>query len=94
MRAAINTRINELKLRLFDYINGLTVDYAADQLGRKFMHDAMPPVLTLSEKKRTSRYDGEKLFHGKVINRYVFLVFFQLKMNAFLLELKLVSTPK
>ena len=47
------------------------IDEACDQLGKKLMHDALPPALELSEKARTVFGDGEKWHSSKqaVVNR-------------------------
>ncbi|XP_017783241.1 PREDICTED: bifunctional lysine-specific demethylase and histidyl-hydroxylase NO66 [Nicrophorus vespilloides] len=42
---------------------------AVDKLGRKFMHDAVPPVLDLQEKECSSMYDGDKLYKGRLVER-------------------------
>lgn len=56
---------------LFDKLKKyISVDSAADELGKKFMHDAMPPYLMDTEKLRTSKEGGERLSNGEVIERY------------------------
>lgn len=55
---------------LFDKLKKyMAVDNAADQLGRKFMYDSMPPVLLDNEKSRTCREDGEHLVNGRLTHR-------------------------
>lgn len=43
LRARINTKVKSLLYEIADYVN---IDSAADQLGVKFLYDALPPVLT------------------------------------------------
>lgn len=55
---------------MIDYVD---IDTAADELGRKFMYDSLPPVPTDEEKAVSCRGDGDYLSGGKVYNRYGFL---------------------
>lgn len=61
--------VKHLMAKMIDHID---INMAADQLGRKFMYDSLPPVLTNEEKLHTVRNDGEVLVDGKVFNRYTF----------------------
>merc|ERR1712112_21547 len=57
-----------LMKKLIDYA---PIDAACDQLGKKLMHDVLPPALELSEKARTVAGDGERWHSIKktVVNR-------------------------
>lgn len=55
-------------------VNYLEIDGAADQLGRKFMYDSLPPVLTPEEVRLSVKGDGERLAKGKVVNRHVYSI--------------------
>jgi len=61
-------KVKSLMTKLLEFA---PVDEACDQLGKKLMHDALPPALELSEKARTVFGDGEKWHSGKqaVVNR-------------------------
>lgn len=61
-------RVTQLMTKLLKYID---VDTAADELGRKFMYDSVPPVLNSDEEDHSVRGDGEYLEKGKVHNRYI-----------------------
>ncbi|CAH1174149.1 unnamed protein product [Phaedon cochleariae] len=52
-----------------DLVNYMDIDLAADKLGRKFMYDSMPPVLSKQEVYYTSKYDGDFMRDGKIYNR-------------------------
>lgn len=52
--------------RLVDFLD---VDDAADQMGRKFMYDAVPPVYYGKVLKHSVKGDGERMENGKVLNR-------------------------
>lgn len=75
----INTDETNTKKKMFKTVQNLMValskyvdvDSAVDQLGRKFMYDALPPALISSEKSVSVAGDGERMFNGKVYNRYV-----------------------
>lgn len=43
LRSRINNKVKTFIYELADYVN---IDSAADQLGVKFLYDALPPVLT------------------------------------------------
>lgn len=66
LKRQILKKIDNLLNKLKEHIN---VDDAVDELGRKFMHDAMPPFLLDGEVCRTSKEDGERLINGQVVNR-------------------------
>merc|ERR1712083_1003912 len=51
------TKVKYLMTKLIDYA---PIDAACDQMGKKLMHDVLPPALELSEKARTVVGDGEK----------------------------------
>merc|ERR1719339_857273 len=61
-------KVKKLMTKLIDYA---PVDAACDQMGKKLMHDVLPPALELSEKARTVLGDGEKWNSTKnsVVNR-------------------------
>lgn len=61
--------MNKVKYLMLQLINYVDMDQAADKLGRKFMYDSMPPVLSKLEVKYTSKYDGDYMQDGKVFNR-------------------------
>ncbi|EFA02272.1 ribosomal oxygenase 1 [Tribolium castaneum] len=65
-RKFVTSKIKDLMNSLINYVD---IDSAADQLGKKFMHDSMPPVLTKSEAERSSKADGPVLKDGVVKNR-------------------------
>ncbi|XP_076275972.1 bifunctional lysine-specific demethylase and histidyl-hydroxylase NO66 [Rhynchophorus ferrugineus] len=66
-RKMIINKIKSLVNTLVDYID---VDSAADRLGKKFMHDAMPPLYSNEEAQHSSKYDGDYMKNGKVYNRF------------------------
>jgi len=61
-------KVKSLMGKLFQYA---PIDDACDQMGKKLMHDVLPPALELSEKARTVHGDGEKWNSSKnsVVNR-------------------------
>jgi len=61
-------KVKKLMTKLIDYA---PVDAACDQMGKRLMHDVLPPALELSEKARTVLGDGEKWNSSKnsVVNR-------------------------
>ena len=61
-------KVKTLMKKLIDYA---PIDAACDQLGKKLMHDVLPPALELSEKARTVAGDGERWHSIKktVVNR-------------------------
>lgn len=68
-RKCIINKVKSLVGTLVDYID---VDSAADNLGRKFMYDAMPPLYSTEEAEHSCLYDGDVMKNGKVFNRYLF----------------------
>lgn len=64
-RKQILNNVKELMHKLVDYVS---VDTAADQLGRKFMYEALPPNLASHEKQRSSKEDGDRMENGVVKN--------------------------
>lgn len=64
-RTEILNNVKELMHKLVDYAS---VDIAADQMGRKFMYEALPPNLSVSEKERSSKDDGDRMENGIVKN--------------------------
>ena len=62
------SKVKHLMTKLIDYA---PIDAACDQMGKKLMHDVLPPALELSEKARTVVGDGEKWNSSKntVVNR-------------------------
>jgi len=62
------SKVKHLMKKLIDYA---PIDAACDQMGKKLMHDGLPPALELSEKARTVLGDGEKWNSNKntVVNR-------------------------
>lgn len=64
-----NGIIKQVKTLMQKMINYMDVDQAADKLGRKFIYDSMPPILSKMEVKYTSKYDGDYMQEGKVHNR-------------------------
>lgn len=65
-RKCIIKKVKHLLEKVIDYVD---VDQAADKLGKKFMYDSMPPVLSKVEARYTSKYDGDYMKEGKVFNR-------------------------
>nr|XP_023028175.1 ribosomal oxygenase 1-like [Leptinotarsa decemlineata] len=65
-RSAIKANVQKLMKSLSKHVD---IDQAADQLGRKFMYDSLPPVLSKQEVNYTSKYDGDFMKDGKVFNR-------------------------
>jgi lysine-specific demethylase/histidyl-hydroxylase NO66 len=65
-RNLVTRKVQDLICSLVNYMD---IDIAADLLGRKFMYDSMPPILSKSEMGRTSKEDGPYLDKGKVVNR-------------------------
>ncbi|KRT78949.1 hypothetical protein AMK59_6874, partial [Oryctes borbonicus] len=64
-RKEIFSKVKELMHKMVDYA---LVDAAADQLGRKFMYEALPPHLSSAEKERSSKEDGDRMENGVVTN--------------------------
>jgi len=67
-RAQFMDKVKDLMGRLFEHA---PVDACVDQLGRRLMHDVLPPALEVDEKMRTVAGDGER-WHSKkncVVNR-------------------------
>ncbi|KAH9499620.1 Ribosomal oxygenase 1 [Bulinus truncatus] len=56
-RASFTEKINSLVTSLMDY---LPVDSACDQMGKQFMFDSMPPVLSEGEKSCSIHGSGER----------------------------------
>ncbi|XP_056635922.1 ribosomal oxygenase 1 isoform X1 [Diorhabda sublineata] len=65
-RKRIMQNVEKLLESLKKYVD---VDGAADQLGRKFMYDSMPPILSKQEVNYTSKCDGDYMKDGKIFNR-------------------------
>ncbi|CAG9770864.1 unnamed protein product [Ceutorhynchus assimilis] len=65
-RKLIINKIKSLTSSLVDYLD---VDSAADNLGRKFMYDAMPPLFSKEEAKFSCKFDGDFMANGVVRNR-------------------------
>ncbi|KAJ8945086.1 hypothetical protein NQ318_005266 [Aromia moschata] len=65
-RSLVLNHVEKLMQTLISYVD---VDQAADKLGRKFMYDSMPPVLSKREAIHTSKYDGDFMKEGKILNR-------------------------
>lgn len=61
--------VTDLIVRLLDYID---VDVAADDLGRKFMHDSLPPVLVAHDEDCSVRGNGKYFIRGTLHNRIQF----------------------
>jgi len=70
-RKAFMKKVESMMSKLFKHA---PVDACVDQLGKKLMHDVLPPALELHEKARTVAGDGEK-WNSKnkcVVNRVEF----------------------
>ncbi|CAG9865116.1 unnamed protein product [Phyllotreta striolata] len=65
-RKSLIENVNKLIDTLKEYVN---VDLAADALGRRLMYDSMPPFLSTEEANFTSKYDGDFMQDGKIVNR-------------------------
>ncbi len=67
-RSAFTKTIGRLVKKLMTYA---PVDAAADQMGKKLMHDTLPPYLSASEQSRCVQGDGERWNASKqrVVNR-------------------------
>nr|CAH7755253.1 unnamed protein product [Callosobruchus chinensis] len=65
-RQTVVDHVKNLMKILTRYVD---VDEGADKLGRKFMYDSLPPVLSRPEATYTSKYDGDFMRDGKVLNR-------------------------
>jgi len=67
-RTSFMNKVQKLIGKLFTHA---PVDGAVDQLGKRLMHDVLPPALELHEKARTVAGDGEKWNSKKeaVVNR-------------------------
>lgn len=55
--------------RLVAKVGDIDADDGADEMGKKFIWDSLPPYLTRKEKDKTVIEDGEFLINGKVKNR-------------------------
>lgn len=65
-RNEIQRKVEKLFGKMLKYIS---VDAAADQMGKQFMWDAMPPVPLKEEKTCMVHGDGDKMLNGKVCNK-------------------------
>ncbi|KAF2884100.1 hypothetical protein ILUMI_22068 [Ignelater luminosus] len=65
-RNEIQRKIENLFGKMLKYIS---VDAAADQMGKQFMWDAMPPIPLKEEKVCMVHGDGDKMLNGKVCNK-------------------------
>lgn len=54
---------------LVEKVMHVEADAAADEMGKKFIWDSLPPYITRKEKDITVNDDGEFLNHGRVKNR-------------------------
>ncbi|CAH2008944.1 unnamed protein product [Acanthoscelides obtectus] len=66
VRQTVVNHVKSLMKILAKYVD---VDEGADKLGRKFMYDSLPPVLSKPEARYTSKYDGDFMRDGKILNR-------------------------
>lgn len=72
MKNALRNKMLEEVDNLFNKLKKyVSIDDAADRLGRRFMYDSMPPYVYKNEKYRTSKYDGEYLINGQLTNRFI-----------------------
>ncbi|PSN44531.1 hypothetical protein C0J52_14684 [Blattella germanica] len=77
-RTSFLNKIRSLTERLFDHA---PIDAAVDQMGKQFMHDAMPPILTAEEKTCTAFGDGYKMEdNGKLRNCGEFFLHTKIKL--------------
>lgn len=65
-RRPLELKVKKLMETLINYVD---IDNAADKLGRKFIYDSMPPVMSQNEENCTSKEDGDFLRDGNVLNR-------------------------
>ncbi|KAJ8926428.1 hypothetical protein NQ314_021216 [Rhamnusium bicolor] len=91
-RSAVINKVNKLMQTLINYVD---VDQAADKLGRKFMYDSMPPILSKREVMHTSKYDGDYMKDGKILNRVEIGMDTEIRLLRYhCLRLVLEDTPK
>lgn len=65
-RTEFLSKLQELMAKMVTYA---PVDAAADQLGKRFIHDSLPPFLRKWEMERTMLDDGETIKNGVVVNQ-------------------------
>lgn len=63
IRAQFMEKAEQLFSKLFKHA---PIDAAMDQIGKKFIHDALPPSLSDFEKERTAFGDGEVIVKGVI----------------------------
>lgn len=66
IRAQFMEKAEQLFSKLFQHA---PIDAAVDQIGKKFIHDALPPSLSDFEKERTAFGDGEVIVKGVIKNQ-------------------------
>jgi len=67
-RNVFHTKLRSLMSKVFN----MDADDAADEMGKKFMWDSLPPFLNRKEKETTVADDGEFMVKGRVRNRVEF----------------------
>lgn len=66
IRAEFMKKAEQLFSKLFQHA---PIDAAVDQIGKKFIHDSLPPHLSEYEKERTAFGDGEVIVNGAIKNQ-------------------------
>ncbi|CAG7836077.1 unnamed protein product [Allacma fusca] len=61
--------MNNTKKLVEQILQFTTPDIAADQMGKKFIWDSLPPFLTARERNTSAANDGEFMEEGQVFNR-------------------------
>ncbi|KAB0799651.1 hypothetical protein PPYR_07531 [Photinus pyralis] len=66
VRTTMKKKVKNLLMKMIDHLD---IDSAADELGKQFMWDSMPPIPTKSEKERMMILNSEKMDNGKIYDK-------------------------
>lgn len=66
MRMTLKKKVKRLLTKMIDHLD---IDSAADELGKQFMWDSMPPIPTKSEREHMMILNGEKIDKGKIYDK-------------------------
>lgn len=69
IRSLLEEDIKKMSAELVNYILD-NIDHGVDQLGRKLMHDSMPPRLSHKEEAGSVKEFGDIIKDGKVLNKF------------------------
>ncbi|KAK5643293.1 hypothetical protein RI129_007138 [Pyrocoelia pectoralis] len=69
MRMTLKKKVKRLLTKMIDHLD---IDSAADELGKQFMWDSMPPIPTKNEREHMMILNGEKIDKGKIYDKIDF----------------------